>query len=499
MKAPILLLLLCLQPLGAKEISDKISDYFCNSKILQKYGLEGLSMSVNYSEIFETMQNNYCPQIERSCCSRDDFEKANRMWQEKIVNIRKYVTKIFKIYRNMSMLQPALLQVYESLSDKKKQEPYCKNIDATFFNSPMNYDEVYQYLESGLQAFVYMQKGFYCMICDSGMHQYLDDKRYFSRHTITISDDMCNDLVYFFKEFIYNKVMFFDPFVQTLQHLYNCLYTEPVNFFETEYEANYQSIRNCLTKNIECEFLCKEFRLGTSSSMFIGTTSQYSVFYKHLIELIGQHGKQLIHIDFPVEEENYEEDFFGLNKPLFKELYADLKDYNFMSYSVEVMPKGLNVFSSAKNSKFFVSDQLSTFEMRSNFGINSGIGLDRQNPIDKIPDTNEIKPGSDFFNQFHTNKNQEAITAKEQDIIKLEAMKKNNELPTTKELVQFQLKIDLYDKNTIADLKQGNKLEIPSEVTSSNFAYFKPLKSFDGSTRVLGFIVVALLASLFVF
>ena len=38
----------------------------------------------------------------------------------------------------------------------KKNTPMCREIDLTFFNSAVKYDEVYIYLENALESFAFM-------------------------------------------------------------------------------------------------------------------------------------------------------------------------------------------------------------------------------------------------------------------------------------------------------------------------------------------------------
>lgn len=88
-----------------------------------------------------------------------------RNWNQKARDIKKYVTKIFKVIQRISLLQSSLLRMANDV--RKKDTDRCREVDFTFFNSPIKYNEVYFYIENALESFAFIQKGFYCMICDS--------------------------------------------------------------------------------------------------------------------------------------------------------------------------------------------------------------------------------------------------------------------------------------------------------------------------------------------
>ena len=70
----------------------------CNVRLLQFYGIQGQANPEIYKDLVNLMNNDYCPGIEYSCCSRDDFETTGRYWLEKITNIKKYLTKVFRVH-----------------------------------------------------------------------------------------------------------------------------------------------------------------------------------------------------------------------------------------------------------------------------------------------------------------------------------------------------------------------------------------------------------------
>lgn len=66
----------------------------------------------------------------------------------------------------------------------------------------------------------------------------------------------------------------------------------------------------------DCEFLCKEFKFGTSSEMFIGKLSQYFKFLNKIKWILKKYGSGIELEDknpsneLFIEEINYPEEFF---------------------------------------------------------------------------------------------------------------------------------------------------------------------------------------------
>ena len=447
----------------------------CTTKILQNYGVEGITLSVSYKSILPTMQNDYCPSIQDSCCTRDDFEKTNKIWLQKVENIKKYVTKIFKIYRNLAMIQSALLNVYDSIPEQKKKSKTCSKIDATFFNSVIQQDEVYQYLESALQTFVFLQKGFYCTICDAKTHKFFEEDRTFSRKVLMISKEMCSDMIFFFKEFIFNKVSFIDPFIETLGHLNSCLGEDEPKPRAFETNVNYQTVMSCLKENKHCDFICKEFRFGTSSDLFIGQTEKYFEMYERTRKLLANYGKDAISIDFVIEEDNYNKDFFGLDSVRGEEYYTILKDYDLRSYTVEVAEDGLDLFNSAMDAKYFVTDQMTVSEMKNNFGINEEAGFGAKHPLIDAPESG-ILPGQQILNSMEVSKKMEIDASKEADLTKLRRMKETGELPTNAEMENLQVDMVSYERKYMQNLREGIIDVEGTGIESNEFSYFQALK-----------------------
>ena len=141
------------------------TDYRCVSEIMQFYGFEGLENPISYQKLLPDMNNDYCPSIKESCCSRLDFQKTQRLWDSKALNIKLYLTKIFKSIQKITVLQSSLLQLAKNVREKDTDK--CREVDFTFFNSPIKYNQVYFYLQNALEAFAFMQRGFYCMLCDA--------------------------------------------------------------------------------------------------------------------------------------------------------------------------------------------------------------------------------------------------------------------------------------------------------------------------------------------
>lgn len=57
--------------------------------------------------------------------------------------------------------------------------------------------------------------------------------------------------------------------------LYNCYEDKDVYDYNLFYNTTYPTIKTCLDEGKECEFICKEFKFGTTSELFIGKLSKY--------------------------------------------------------------------------------------------------------------------------------------------------------------------------------------------------------------------------------
>lgn len=57
--------------------------------------------------------------------------------------------------------------------------------------------------------------------------------------------------------------------------LFNCYEDTDYYKFNLFYNVTYTSVKKCLDEGEECEFVCKEFKFGTTSEMFIGRLTHY--------------------------------------------------------------------------------------------------------------------------------------------------------------------------------------------------------------------------------
>lgn len=143
----------------------------CHLRILNYYNLKGQLFPKQYNNLVQYLPNNYCPMIKYSCCTVDDFIEAKNAWEEQSYYIKLYLSQMFKAILKVNSLQSSLLEISNFLNTHK--ETQCKYVDTYYFNSPIDIKDVYFYLENGMETFAYIQKGFYCMICDAKAHPFI--------------------------------------------------------------------------------------------------------------------------------------------------------------------------------------------------------------------------------------------------------------------------------------------------------------------------------------
>lgn len=71
------------------------------------------------------------------------------------------------------------------------------------------------------------------------------------------------------------KVYYLDPLMIMTSRLYNCLDDKENRPDPSFYNNTFASVQRCLDKGEECEFLCKEFKFGGESELFIGKLKNY--------------------------------------------------------------------------------------------------------------------------------------------------------------------------------------------------------------------------------
>lgn len=436
-------------------------NYTCKIQSLQFYGFEGLNKPLHYPTILKEMNNNYCPDIKQSCCTREDFSKTQRLWDQKARDIKKYVTKLFRVIQKISVLQSSLLSLSNDV--RNKQTDKCREIDFTFFNSAVKYNEVYFYLENAFEAFAFLQKGFYCMLCDAKYHSFLaiEQERQFTRRVNIINHKMCNDLIFFFREFIMFKVYYLDPLFINTNLLFNCMEDTEKYKFNLIYNVTFGNIESCVEKGENCEFVCKEFKFGTTGDLFIGKLDQYKDFLNKVEELIKNHdgnanfedkkpGDELF-----IDDVSYPEEFFlDTEQGITLQNYYILKDYNMTQIEINVEEEGLNLFDIAYKSNYPLTNALTTGVFEKNYGskfpgqdneLNGGTELDNyKSENDELPEAFSEK-------QIEEEREEEAFEKKHEK----EKLEEVADLPKEADLVTMEEELVLKEKEADQKLRSN--------------------------------------------
>ena len=100
--------------------------------------------------------------------------------------------------------------------------------------------------------------------------------------------------------------------------LFNCLTDTDKYKYNFFYNASYASLNDCLENGEQCEFLCKEFKFGTSGNLFIGRLHEYMEFIKQIEDTIKQFGT-----DIEVEKFQPLDELFIDDKEYTREFFLD--------------------------------------------------------------------------------------------------------------------------------------------------------------------------------
>jgi hypothetical protein len=328
----------------------------CNTRLLQYYGLEGLSHAIPYNVMEQINSDNFCPNLQQTCCTSEDFNLTRELWTESAAKVKGYLTQIFRTLQKIATIQSSIIQFMPKI--QAKDTVACKKIDSTFFNSPVKFDEVYFYIRNALEAFAYIQKGFYCMLCDPSQHQYFQTRMNYGRFFVQMSQKSCDDLMFFFREFLAYRVYFFNPLVKNLNQVLNCVHDTDVQHFDFEHLVSYQGIADCLENKNYCWKVCKEFRFGISSNLFIGQLSQYKKMMQSMEELIAQMSRATAKFDeLDFLDENFNGEFFArANDTVVLNNMNILKDMNLSKAELFFAEEGVDLFYTAVGANFFLTD-----------------------------------------------------------------------------------------------------------------------------------------------
>ena len=364
----------------------------CNTRLLQYYGLEGRSQAIPYNLIEQVNTDNFCPNLSSTCCTTEDFSLTRDMWKQNVHHIRVYLTQIFRVLQKVSMVQNSIIQYMPKIQARK--HPSCRKIDSTFFNSPVKFDEMHFYIRNALEAFAYIQKGFYCTICDPHKHPFFSSKINYGRYFVQLSYKSCDDLMFFFREFLAYKVYFFDPLVKSFNLVLNCIHENDEEYFGNDHFVSYQGVSDCLLNKNYCFKVCKEFRMGASSNLFIGKLTEYRRLLNKMEEVISEMSKKTqVFDELEILDQEVPGEFFArTNDTLIMNNLNLLKDSNVSRYEILFAEQGIDLFYAAVTSNYFVTDETTIANVKKNYGIN------KPNPDDhNYLNPNVVKPAEGYI------------------------------------------------------------------------------------------------------
>lgn len=463
-----------------------VEDLSCKTQILQFYGLGGLVQPVSYYNILKQLNADYCPGIEYSCCSFTDFRLTHTKWLDKAELIKRYLTKMFRVIQKTTVLQGSLLQIASSI--KGKNSKFCREVDSTFFNNPIHYDEVYYYLQNALDGFAFIQKGFYCAICDAKNHQYLGLIREPTRKVAIVDVKFCNDLIFFFREFIMFKVFFLDPFIVNTNYLLNCHKNTDKYKYEFEYMTQYQMIEGCVERGENCEFVCKEFRFGASSELFMGKMKKFFEFFKNVEEVVTEFNPAIkvdVDNEFNIDEDDYPSEFFTETNNLEDSQTSNLlKDFNLSNFEINIESKGINLFDIADHSHYFLTNARTRSSVIKNFGLDMpGSGtLANDTALDnEITDTENTSLTTSPIIQSY--KEEEDWEKKHEE----EKLSQDPNTPSKAELSTLELERDRLEQQMVLEIKARGSIDHENGIGYTDFNAAKSIP--EGESNIGGTVI----------
>lgn len=324
-----------------------VADEKCQPQITKFYGFVGIEQSISYTAIKGDLARDFCPRINESCCTVEDFQKSNDNWIRASKQIKGFTLKMFKILQRLAISHGAMVKTYNSLSPEARQRKFCKHVDPSMFSIDMGFEKMFFFLTNALETFSFIQKGFFCTLCDGRSHRFF--KLNGDQSSVQIGRESCLNLIYFFKEFITYKVLYLDPQLINLNNMFNCINTSSQTLFKVKYGVTFKKIQQCVLENINCEFLCLDFRLGASYSYFIGDIREYEQFIDKLEQNMKRQNFEEI-----IEDSEIEIDTMAYSNEFFTD--KDEEEFNLSRIGVTISDSGIDLFRQSENSNYPFDD-----------------------------------------------------------------------------------------------------------------------------------------------
>ena len=375
----------------------------CNIDILTYYGLQGMPNPTNYKSQITDIGTDYCPEIDSSCCSLEDWDNTAILWKSVSAKIIIVLKQYFTLLQNISIVQQSVLPLLPTLQETPMK--VCRQIDETFFKTPIKFDHVHFIIKAAFEAFAFLQRGFYCTICNAQNQSYFSSGKPYQRLMIGVDKNFCPVIIDLMRDFLNYKLFYFDPMIINMNSVIDCSDAIERSYFDSSYRVQYPEITNCLTNNINCDSLCNEFRFGSTSNLWIGKLSEYNKTYLGFIKMLQKYNPNFVApANDVLDEIDSSTEFFSqaVLDPRMGPLNGNLSRYDIL-----LQDNGVNPFDIGSVSGYFYEDASS--------------------PIVTDTGTNQIQSGT-VLSSVQINAN---IVSETQD--KLAVLQANNLVPESSE------------------------------------------------------------------
>jgi hypothetical protein len=339
------------------------SNMECNSKILQYYGLEGISAPLNEKIQDQAVVKRYCRDIQNSCCTNEDFIQTKTLWNHNIQRVKKYLTKTYRIIQKIILTGPSLKGLVKLV--KEKDPDMCgTDIDVALFDFSIEPTKIYDFFKDSFETMAYLQKGFYCSICDQYYQKYFMVKKDYDSNNLVISHNTCKNIIHRFRNFLEFKTRELEPFVENAYKLFSCSDKTKTYSIDIESEVSYNEVYDCINNGVNCTSICTQFRVGGMSDLFMGMLDEYEEFYENYLEFLKKIGADKFGEEAGVIIPDYTlktRDFFEVDRIDTEEFEKVLNGHRISEMGVMVADEGLDLFEIAKSSEYIIQDYETDF------------------------------------------------------------------------------------------------------------------------------------------